>query len=57
MAKKMWCCQICGFIYDEAKGRPAEGIPAGTAWQDVPSEWTCPDCGADKASFDMQMMS
>ncbi|MFO6424147.1 rubredoxin [Motilimonas sp. KMU-193] len=57
MAMKKWCCQICGFIYDEAKGRPEDGIVAGTTWQDVPNDWTCPDCGADKASFDMQVMS
>ncbi|MCE0558915.1 MULTISPECIES: rubredoxin [unclassified Motilimonas] len=51
---RRWRCQICGFIYDELKGLPEEGIPAETLWSDVPEDWTCPDCGADKASFDMQ---
>ena len=30
-----WMCLICGFIYDEAAGRPEDGIPPGTvcfAW-------------------------
>lgn len=53
---KTWCCQICGFVYEEAKGRPEDGIAAGTPWQDIPDDWTCPDCGADKASFDMQVI-
>jgi len=52
-----WRCQICGFVYDEAVGAPEEGIPAGKRWPDVRADWTCPDCGADIASFDMQPMA
>lgn len=37
---KTYECAICGWIYDEAKGCPEEGIPAGTRWEDVP-EGTC----------------
>ena len=43
---KTWMCVICGWIYDEAKGSPDEGIAPGTRWEDVPDYWTCPDCGA-----------
>lgn len=50
---KTYMCVICGFIYDEEKGYPQEGIAAGTKWQDVPSNWKCPDCGAGKEDFDM----
>jgi rubredoxin-NAD+ reductase len=46
-------CVVCGFIYDEAAGWPAEGIAPGTRWSDVPDWWTCPDCGVGKADFDM----
>ena len=53
MSPKTWMCVVCGFIYDEAKGRPEEGIPAGTAWVDVPPNWTCPECGARKEDFEM----
>jgi rubredoxin len=50
---KKFQCAICGFVYDEALGLPEEGIPAGTPWDKVPEHWSCPDCGAGKADFDM----
>ena len=40
-------------VYDEEKGLPEEGIEAGTRWQDIPSNWVCPECGAGKEDFDM----
>jgi rubredoxin len=48
-----WMCLICGFIYDEEKGLPDEGITAGTRWEDIPPNWTCPECGARKEDFEM----
>lgn len=51
---KTWICLYCGFVYDEARGRPEEGIPPGTRWADVPDDWTCPDCGNDKSAFLME---
>lgn len=50
---KRYVCVICGFIYDEAAGLPDEGIDPGTRWEDIPEDWTCPECGAAKADFDM----
>lgn len=50
---KKYMCLICGWIYDEAEGAPEEGIPAGTRWEDVPPNWTCPECGARKEDFEM----
>jgi rubredoxin-NAD+ reductase len=50
---KKWICTVCGYIYDEAKGDPEEGLAPGTRWEDVPEDWTCPDCGAGKNDFDM----
>jgi rubredoxin len=50
---KTYMCLICGFIYDEAKGRPEEGIPPGTKWADIPLAWRCPDCGSGKEDFEM----
>jgi rubredoxin len=44
-------CTACYFPYDEADGLPDEGIPAGTAWEDVPEGWVCPDCGTPKQNF------
>jgi rubredoxin len=50
---KKYMCLICGYIYDEALGAPDEGIPPGTKWEDVPPNWTCPECGARKDDFEM----
>ena len=50
---RKWECVVCGFIYDEAEGLPEEGIPAGTAWEDIPDDWVCPDCGVGKDDFEM----
>ena len=50
---RKYMCVICGFIYDEAQGRPEDGIAPGTRWEDVPITWSCPDCGAMKDEFEM----
>jgi rubredoxin len=50
---KSYMCLICGFIYSEAAGRPEEGIPPGTKWEDIPLSWRCPDCGSGKEDFEM----
>ncbi|MHA1202606.1 MAG: rubredoxin [Candidatus Heimdallarchaeaceae archaeon] len=47
-----WLCTLCGYVYDPAKGDPEEGIEAGTAWEDVPEDWVCPECGATKDDFE-----
>ncbi len=49
---KTYICIVCGFIYDEAAGRPEDGIAPGTQWADVPETWECPDCGVAKADFE-----
>lgn len=50
---KVWKCEQCGFEYDEAEGWPEAGFAPGTKWNDIPDDWTCPDCGAAKAGFSM----
>ena len=42
---KVWQCRTCGYIYEEAVGEPAEGLPSGTRWDDVPEDFRCPLCG------------
>lgn len=49
---KVWQCRVCGYIYDEAVGDPEHGLAPGTRWEDVPADWTCPECGAGKSDFD-----
>ena len=45
-------CTCCGRLYEEAKGCPSTGVPAGTPWESVPAQWRCPDCGATRAAFE-----
>ncbi|MGX9394030.1 rubredoxin (plasmid) [Nitrobacteraceae bacterium UC4446_H13] len=52
-AYKTWLCVLCGLIYREEDGWPADGIVPGTRWADVPDDWACPDCGACKSDFEM----
>ena len=53
VAYKTLQCVLCAFVYDEEAGWPDEGIPPGTRWEDVPENWTCPDCSATKKDFVM----
>ena len=46
-------CPVCDYVYDEAKGAPREGFPAGTGWDHIPDDWSCPDCGVrEKVDFE-----
>ncbi|HDY86545.1 MAG TPA: rubredoxin [bacterium] len=47
-----WECQICGYIYDETKGDPENGITPGTPFSNLPDDWVCPECGVDKSNFE-----
>lgn len=44
-------CDVCEYVYDPAKGDPDTGVPAGTPFEDLPPEWSCPECGAGKDQF------
>ena len=48
---KTFQCGTCGFIYDEAPGLSEDGIAPRTRWEDIPEDWTCPDCGAAKSGY------
>jgi rubredoxin len=50
---RKWMCANCGYVYDQQKGDPEGGIAPGTAWENIPDDWKCPDCGATKADFEM----
>ena len=47
-----YICTICGWIYDPAVGDPDGGIDVGTAFEGIPEEWVCPECGVGKDSFE-----
>lgn len=42
-----YICNICGYIYDKERGEPHNGIRPGTAFEDLPSTYSCPVCGID----------
>ena len=46
-----YVCDVCGWVYDEAAGCPAEGIAPGTPWENVPEDFACPLCGVGKEDF------
>ena len=48
---KQYVCSICSYTYDEVKGIPEAGIAPGTRWEELPEDWKCPLCGADKSQF------
>ena len=49
---KKYKCSVCGYIYDPAAGDPDNGVDANTAFEDLPDDWTCPDCGVEKDMFE-----
>ena len=46
-----YLCELCGYVYDEEKGDPENGIAPGTKWEDVPDDFVCPLCGVPKDEF------
>ncbi len=49
---RKWVCTVCGYEYNPAEGDPASGVAAGAAFADLPEDWLCPLCGADKSMFE-----
>jgi rubredoxin len=49
-----WVCSACGYVYDPAIGDPDAGIEAGTAFEDLPDDWFCPNCGVGKEFFEKE---
>jgi len=45
-------CTVCGYIYDPEIGDPENGIKTGTLFEDLPQDWTCPECGVGKDKFE-----
>jgi pyruvate oxidase len=46
-----WKCRVCGYVYNEDSGDPSGGISPGTPFEDLPSDWRCPVCRAEKTAF------
>lgn len=49
-----YVCSVCGYEYDPELGDVQNGIAPGTAWEDLPEDFVCPECGADKEDFEVE---
>ena len=49
-----YVCSVCGYVYNPEKGDPNNNVPAGTKFEDLPDDWSCPVCGAAKSQFEKQ---
>ena len=50
---KKYICIPCGWVYDPEVGDPVGGIAPGTAFEDIPDDWSCPLCGVTKDDFEL----
>lgn len=48
-----YICKVCGYIYDPEIGDEDSGIAPGTAFKDIPDDWVCPVCAAQKDDFEL----
>lgn len=49
---KKWECLVCGYVYDPEQGDPDNDVQPGTSFEDLPEDWVCPQCGAEKDEFE-----
>ena len=47
-----YVCTVCDYVYDPEVGDPDNGIGPGTAFEELPDDWVCPECGVDKDEFE-----
>ena len=46
-----YSCTECGYVFDEAKGEPDDGVEPGTKLEDLGEFFTCPSCYTDASAF------
>jgi rubredoxin len=46
-----WECP-CGYVYDPEEGDAENNIQVGTPFEELPDDWVCPLCGAEKEYFE-----
>lgn len=49
---KKYECKVCGYIYDPVDGDPDNGVAPRTTFEDLPEDWVCPLCSAEKDEFE-----
>ena len=50
-AAMKYVCDVCEWVYDEARGYAAADIAPGTKFEDLPEDFLCPLCGVGKDQF------
>lgn len=50
---KQYLCLDCGWIYSEQAGLPEYGIAPGTTWEELPTDFKCPECSVKKSDTHM----
>ncbi len=43
----------CGYVYDPVEGDYENSIEEGTPFKDIPDDWVCPLCEAEKEFFEL----
>jgi flavin reductase (DIM6/NTAB) family NADH-FMN oxidoreductase RutF/rubredoxin len=46
-----YICTICGYTYNPEEGDPSNGIAPGTPFEELPDDYRCPVCKAEKDFF------
>ena len=49
-----YVCKVCGYVYDLEAGDLDNSIMPETSFNDIPKDWTCPICGAEKDEFEKE---
>ena len=49
-----YVCDVCGWVYDPQQGDPDGGIAPSTPFENLPEDWVCPECGAEKDQFSLE---
>ncbi len=45
-------CRSCGYTYEPLKGDQQGSVEAGIPFEELPSSWRCPVCGAAPSQFE-----
>lgn len=46
-----YVCLLCGYVYDPKIGDFDNDIASNTPFLELPEDWKCPICSADKSQF------
>ena len=49
---KNYPCTLCHYFYDPGAGDMGQNVDEKFPSEQLPADWVCPDCGAEKDMFD-----